>query len=108
MIDYHYKLGIQRFIIYDNSEVDDGLSHYSDEERSHLPNILKDYIDKQIVVLIRWPYKKELPTKTSKYLENSNRNNNENIVKLILSKLFFQEQENNEESTPVRTYIIKF
>lgn len=78
-IDYHHNLGIQRFIIYDNSEIDDGLSHYSYEERSHLPNVLKDYIDKDMVVLIQWPYKKELPTKTSKYIENSNRNNNENI-----------------------------
>ena len=43
-IHYHFKLGIKRFIIYDNSI------------NNVLPYILKDYIEKNIVILIKWIY----------------------------------------------------
>lgn len=43
-IDYHVRLGVSRFIIYDNS------INYT------LSNILDDYIKKNIVLLIKWVY----------------------------------------------------
>ena len=43
-IDYHLRLGVSRFIIYDNS------TNYT------LSNILDDYIKKNIVLLIKWEY----------------------------------------------------
>jgi hypothetical protein len=55
-IDFHLNLGITRFIIYDNSETPDKKSTQSVEKTSNLPNLLEDYIKKDIVVLIKWPY----------------------------------------------------
>lgn len=49
-IEYHYNLGITRFIIYDNSEKDT------------LSNILSDYINNKIVVIIKWNYPLFLPS----------------------------------------------
>jgi hypothetical protein len=77
-IDYHYKLGINRFIIYDNCEIDDKISYNSSELKSNLPKILKDYIDNNIVILIRWIYKKRiLPTNLVKKTNNFDYHNND-------------------------------
>lgn len=43
-IEYHYKIGITRFIIYDNSE------------ENTLIRFLKKYIEDKIVILIKWTY----------------------------------------------------
>jgi hypothetical protein len=43
-INYHLKLGVSRFIIYDNSD------NYT------LSTILEDYINQNIVILIKWTY----------------------------------------------------
>jgi hypothetical protein len=43
-IDFHHRLGITRFIIYDNSD------------KNTLGDLLKDFILKGIVVLIKWAY----------------------------------------------------
>jgi hypothetical protein len=43
-VDYHLKLGVSRFIIYDNSA------------NSTLADVLSDYIKQNIVFLIRWSY----------------------------------------------------
>jgi hypothetical protein len=43
-INYHLNLGIDKFIIYDNSTSD------------NLSNYLEDYIQKEIVILIKWSY----------------------------------------------------
>jgi hypothetical protein len=48
-IDFHFKLGITRFIIYDNSGY------------TTLGNLLKNYIDNKIVMLFRWIYCYRLP-----------------------------------------------
>ena len=45
-IDFHLKLGVSRFVIYDNSE-----------QGKTLPFVLKKYIDNKVVLLIRWNYK---------------------------------------------------
>lgn len=59
-INYHSKLGVNRFIIYDNAGINDKLSYSSKEKKSNLKLVLKQYIDKKKVVLIKWPYKKRL------------------------------------------------
>jgi len=43
-IEYHFKNGISRFIIYDNSE------------SNTLTDVLKSYIEKNTVILIKWLY----------------------------------------------------
>uniref|UniRef100_A0A6C0HYN4 Glycosyltransferase family 92 protein n=1 Tax=viral metagenome TaxID=1070528 RepID=A0A6C0HYN4_9ZZZZ len=48
-IDFHLKLGIQRFIIYDNSN------------KNTLSNILSKYLQNNIVLLINWQYPYRLP-----------------------------------------------
>ena len=50
-IDFHYNLGINRFIIYDNTDTD----------TYNLGTILNDYIKTNIVVLIKWSYQYILP-----------------------------------------------
>lgn len=58
-INYHHKNGVKRFIIYDNAEGDDGgKSYYSKEKTSNLKELLKDYLENDIVVLIKWIYPK--------------------------------------------------
>jgi hypothetical protein len=47
-IEYHKKMGVNRFIIYDNCDVIDC--------SSNLSKVLHDYISKNEVVLIRWNY----------------------------------------------------
>ena len=55
-IDFHLNIGITRFIIYDNSETPDKTSTQSVEKTTNLPSLLDDYIKRDIVVLIKWPY----------------------------------------------------
>lgn len=59
-IQFHLRIGINRFIIYDNSEIDDKKSYKSIEETSDLRNVLKEYIESGIVILINWYYPKRL------------------------------------------------
>lgn len=56
-IEYHLNLGVQRFIIYDNSETSYN-SYKSVEKESNLPLVLEDYIKKNIVYLVKWQYAK--------------------------------------------------
>jgi hypothetical protein len=51
-IHFHLRLGVTRFIIYDNSESDDKLSYTSIETNSNLKLLLHEYIKKNIVILI--------------------------------------------------------
>lgn len=46
-INFHMNIGVSHFIIYDNS---------SKEDKSNLKEILNDLIQKNIVLLIKWPY----------------------------------------------------
>ena len=50
-IKYHMNIGVSRFIIYDNSK----------NNESNLTQVLGDFIEKEIVVLIEWPYPYALP-----------------------------------------------
>jgi len=59
-INYYLNIGVTRFIIYDNSGINDGLSYCSLEKTSNLSLVLKEYIEKNIVLLIKWPYPKRL------------------------------------------------
>lgn len=59
-IKFHTNIGISRFIIYDNSKMDDKKSYKSQEKSSDLKNILNDYITNGTVVLINWNYPKRL------------------------------------------------
>lgn len=59
-ISFHLRLGVTRFIVYDNSSGADGISYRSVEKQSNLKKVLEDYINKNIVVLIDWPYPKRL------------------------------------------------
>lgn len=47
-IEFHSNIGVSRFIIYDNSRLDD--------KTSNLKRVLSDFIEKGIVLLIEWPY----------------------------------------------------
>ena len=58
-IEYHLNLGVQRFIIYDNSETSDN-SYHSVEKQSNLPLVLEDYIKKNVVYLVKWQYAKRI------------------------------------------------
>lgn len=46
-IYFNLNIGITRFIIYDNNK---------NPNKSNLKNVLHDFIEKEIVVLINWPY----------------------------------------------------
>lgn len=59
-INFHLNIGITRFIIYDNSKINDNLSYKSIEETSNLKKVLSDFIEKKIVILIEWSYPKRL------------------------------------------------
>jgi len=61
-INFHLNIGITRFIIYDNADNNDGLSYQSIEKTSNLNLLLKEYIEKKIVFLIKWNYPKRLQT----------------------------------------------
>tara|TARA_Y100000389_G_C17446782_1_gene512114 strand:- start:1375 stop:2373 length:999 start_codon:yes stop_codon:yes gene_type:complete len=60
-IQFHLNIGVTRFIIYDNSKINDHLSYKSVEKNSDLNNLLSDFIEKGIVLLIEWTYPKRLP-----------------------------------------------
>jgi hypothetical protein len=63
-IEYHRKLGIDRFIIYDNKSSTTPINKKNEtllEVSTNLPKILEKYINKGIVVLINWPYQYRLP-----------------------------------------------
>ena len=60
-IKFYLNLGVTRFIIYDNAGINDNASYHSIEDRSDLPNLLKDYIKNNIVILIKWPFYKRRP-----------------------------------------------
>lgn len=58
-IDFHLSIGFDHFIIYDNCEAKgDKHSYHSIESSSNLPKLLKEYIKKGLVTLIRWPFPK--------------------------------------------------
>ena len=59
-IQFHLNIGVTRFIIYDNSKINDRKSYKSIEKSSNLKRVLSDFIKKGIVVLIDWPYPKRL------------------------------------------------
>ena len=59
-IQFHLNIGITRFIIYDNSKVNDHKSYKSVEKSSNLKKVLSDFIEKEIVLLIEWSYPKRL------------------------------------------------
>ena len=52
-IDFHIRLGVQRFIIYDNAGTSESLES--------LRKVLLDYILDGVVILISWPYSYRLP-----------------------------------------------
>ena len=58
-ISFHLRLGVTRFIVYDNSSGADGISYRSVEKQSNLKKVLEDYINKNIVVLIDWHIQKD-------------------------------------------------
>jgi hypothetical protein len=47
-IDYHLRLGVTRFIIYDNAHT------------MKLDTVLSEYVEKEIVILIKWSYQYHL------------------------------------------------
>lgn len=51
-IEFHLNIGVSHFIIYDNSK---------ETGKSNLKKILSDFIEKEIVVLIKWGYPYRLP-----------------------------------------------
>lgn len=59
-IQFHLNIGVTRFIIYDNSKINDHKSYKSVEKSSDLEKVLNDFIEKGIVVLIEWTYPKRL------------------------------------------------
>lgn len=59
-IEFHLNIGVSRFIIYDNSKIDDNKSYKSVEKTSDLKKVLGDFIEKGIVVLFEWSYPKRL------------------------------------------------
>lgn len=59
-IDYHHNLGVDKFIIYDNAGVNDETSYCSSENSSDLESVLSEYINNELVCLIKWPYPKRV------------------------------------------------
>ena len=59
-IIFHKSLGIEHFIIYDNSKIDDKRSYKSMEKSSNLQRVLEDFIADGTVLLINWPYPKRM------------------------------------------------
>ena len=57
-IQFHKNIGIERFIIYDNSGIDDETSHRSLEITSNLEDVIEDFIKTGLVILIKWNYPK--------------------------------------------------
>ena len=59
-IKFYLNIGIDRFIIYDNSDFNDNKSYKSVEKTSNLKKVLNDYIEAKKVILIKWCYPKRL------------------------------------------------
>ena len=59
-IQFHRNIGIDRFIIYDNSDIDDQQSEKSLEKTSNLEIIIEDFIKTGLVILIKWSYPKRM------------------------------------------------
>ena len=59
-INFHLNIGVDRLIIYDNSDANDTFSYTSTQETSNLKELLKEYIDNGKVILINWSYPKRL------------------------------------------------
>jgi hypothetical protein len=55
-IKFYLNIGIDKFIIYDNSDSNDNKSYKSVETTSNLTNVLSDYIKEEKVILIKWSY----------------------------------------------------
>jgi hypothetical protein len=72
-IRFHLNLGINRFVIYDNSGIDDKMSHTSLNKSSNLEAVISDFIETGLVVLIKWRYPKR--TKISGISGQSTREN---------------------------------
>lgn len=64
-IKFHINIGINRFIIYDNSSVNDQQSYISSEKKADLEKTLQDYIIQKKVIIIEWPYFKRLSNSIS-------------------------------------------
>ena len=78
-INFHLNLGVTRFIIYDNSKVvNESLSYKSIEKTSNLKKVLSDFIEKEIVLLIDWPYPKRLKSTISNDLTLSGQTSAQN------------------------------
>lgn len=106
-IDFHHRIGITRFIIYDNSE------------KNTLGEVLKEYILKNIVVLIKWSYdyEKERAQQThqnhsiyafqsSKYIGFFDIDEYINIQKKININVFLNEliQDNNIDTKKISCF----
>ena len=59
-IKFHHNIGVDRFIIYDNSDINDNKSYKSIEKTSDLENVLEDFIKNGLVILIKWTYPKRM------------------------------------------------
>ena len=59
-IKFHHNIGVDRFIIYDNSGINDNKSYKSIEKTSDLENVLKDFIYDGLVILVKWTYPKRM------------------------------------------------
>ena len=59
-IKFHKNIGVDRFIIYDNSGINDNKSYKSIEKTSDLENVLEDFIHDGLVILVKWTYPKKL------------------------------------------------
>jgi hypothetical protein len=59
-IIFHKLIGVEHFIIYDNSKIDDKRSYKSMEKSSNLQRVLEDFIADGTVLLINWPYPKRM------------------------------------------------
>lgn len=56
-IIFHKRLGVENFIIYDNSKIEHEISYKTmQESRSNLTSVLEDFITDGTVLLINWPY----------------------------------------------------
>lgn len=69
-IEFHRLLGINKFIIYDNSKYTGREPKLSTQKTSDLDELLKDYIEQNIVQLIEWkyPYRLKHPDRNAKHI----------------------------------------
>ena len=57
-IKFHHNIGVDRFIIYDNSGINDNKSYKSIEKKSDLEKVLEDFIHNGLVILVKWSFPK--------------------------------------------------